>query len=129
MIKIDVNLDQIDQCEASMWLTASEALSRLGSKPQSLYASVIRGRILAKSDPADSRKSLYNAEDVDRLARRNHGRRSAVTVAAEAINWGDPVLPSAISTVSDGRLYYRGRDARALSRTATLGQVAELLWD
>jgi citrate synthase len=112
-----------------MWLTASEALSRLGSKPQSLYASVSRGRIRAKSDPADSRKSLYHAEDVDRLAARSRGRRSAVTVAAEAISWGDPVLPSAISTVSNGRLYYRGRDANMLSRTATLEQVAELLWD
>lgn len=129
MIKIDVNLDRIDQCEAPMWLTASEALSRLGSKPQSLYASVSRGRIRAKSDPADSRKSLYNAEDVDRLAARSRGRRSATTVAAEAISWGDPVLPSAISTVSNGRLYYRGRDANVLSRTATLEAVAELLWD
>jgi len=129
IVKIDVNLDEIDQCEAPMWLTASEALSRLGSKPQSLYASVSRGRIRAKSDPADSRKSLYSAEDVDRLAARSRGRRSAVSVAAEAINWGDPVLPSAISTVSNGRLYYRGRDAVALSRTATLEQVAELLWD
>lgn len=112
-----------------MWLTAAEALSRLGSKPQSLYASVSRGRIRAKSDPADSRKSLYSAEDVDRLAARSRGRRSATSVAAEAINWGDPVLPSAISTVSNGRLTYRGHDARGLSRTATLEQVAELLWD
>jgi len=112
-----------------MWLTANEALARLGSKPQSLYASVSRGRIRAKSDPADSRKSLYNAEDVDRLAARSRGRRSALTVAAEAISWGDPVLPSAISTVSNGRLYYRGRDACVLSRTATLEAAATLLWD
>ncbi len=112
-----------------MWLTASEALSRLGSKPQSLYASVSRGRIRAKSDPADSRKSLYSAEDVDRLAARSKGRRSATTVAAETINWGDPVLPSAISTISHGRIYYRGREVGALSRTATLEEVAALLWE
>lgn len=110
-----------------MWLTASEALSRLGSKPQSLYASVSRGRIRARSDPADSRKSLYNAEDVDRLAARSRGRRSSASVAAEAISWGDPVLPSAVSTVGNGRLYYRGHDACRLSRTATLEDVAELL--
>lgn len=110
-----------------MWLTASEALARLGSKPQSLYASVSRGRIRARPDPADSRRSLYSAEDVDRLAARSRGRRSSASVAAEAINWGEPVLPTAISTVSDGRLYYRGRDAALLSRTATLEAVAELL--
>jgi citrate synthase len=129
LIKVDVNLDSIDQCEAPMWLTANEALARLGSKPQSLYASVSRGRIRARSDPADSRKSLYNAADVDRLAARSRGRRSATAVAAEAINWGDPVLPSAVSTVSNGRLYYRGREAVALSRTATLEEVVALLWD
>jgi citrate synthase len=127
LVKVDVNLDQIDQYEAPMWLTASEALARLGSKPQSLYASVSRGRIRARPDPADSRRSLYSAEDVDRLAARSRGRRSSASVAAEAISWGDPVLPSAVSTVSDGRLYYRGRDACLLSRTATLEQVADLL--
>jgi citrate synthase len=112
-----------------MWLTANEALARLRSKPQSLYASVSRGRIRARPDPDDSRKSLYNAEDVDRLAARSRGRRSVASVAAEAINWGDPVLPSAISTVSNGRLYYRGRDAAPLSRTETLEAVAGLLWE
>lgn len=112
-----------------MWLNATEALSRLGSKPQSLYANVSRGRIRAKPDPEDSRRSLYREEDVERLALRARGRRSSATVASEAISWGDPVLPSAISTISGGRLYYRGLDAADLSATATLEEVATLLWD
>jgi citrate synthase len=112
-----------------MWLSATEALARLGSKPQSLYASVSRGRIRAKPDPLDTRRSLYREEDVDRLAARARGRRSSATVASEAISWGDPVLPSAISTVSGGRLYYRGLDAVALSAGATLEECATLLWD
>jgi citrate synthase len=112
-----------------MWLSAAEALARLGSKPQSLYASVSRGRIRAKPDPIDTRRSLYREEDVDRLASRARGRRSSATVASEAISWGDPVLPSAISTVGGGRLYYRGVDAVELADTATLEDVATLLWD
>lgn len=111
-----------------MWLSASEALARLGSKPQSLYANVSRGRIRAKPDPADSRRSLYREEDVDRVAHRSRGRRSAVATASEAISWGEPVLASAISTVANGRLYYRGVDAAHLSETATLEDVTELLW-
>lgn len=111
-----------------MWLKAEEALKRLGSKPQSLYASVSRGRIRARPDPADSRRSLYHAEDVDRLAARARGRRSSASVAAQAINWGEPVLPSAISTIVGGRLIYRGRDATVLARTAALEEVAGLLW-
>lgn len=111
-----------------MWLKAEEALKRLGSKPQSLYASVSRGRIRARPDPADSRRSLYHEEDVDRLAARARGRRSSASVAAQAISWGEPVLPSAVSTISGGRLIYRGRDAAVLAETATLEEVATLLW-
>lgn len=112
-----------------MWLTASEALSRLGSKPQTLYANVSRGRIKAKPDPDDQRRSLYLAEDVERLAARAHGRRPARLVAAETVSWGEPVLASAISTVIDGRLYYRGLDAAELSRNASITDVAAVLWD
>lgn len=112
-----------------MWLSATEALARLGSKPQSLYANVSRGRIRAKPDPSDSRRSLYSEADVERLASRARGRRSSAVVASEAISWGDPILPSAISTVSGGHLYYRGLGAVELAATATLEDVAALLWD
>lgn len=110
------------------WLSAAEALARLGTKPQTLYANVSRGRVRARPDPEDPRRSLYAAEDVERLAARRGGRRSAAAVAAETIRWGEPVLASALSTVAAGRLYYRGRDAVALSETATLEAVAGLLW-
>lgn len=111
------------------WLTASQALAILGVQPQTLYANVSRGRILAKPDPQDPRRSLYKSEDVKRLAGRKAGRRTVANVAAEAIGWGDPVLPSSISTIADGRLWYRGRDASALAATSTLEQVAALLWE
>jgi citrate synthase len=48
-------------------------------------------------------------------------------VAAGAIAWGEPVLASAITTVSAGRLFYRGRDAVELAQTETLESVARLL--
>lgn len=111
-----------------MWLSATEALRRLNVKPQTLYANVSRGRIRAKADPADPRRSLYNRDDIERLVRRASGRPRAEAVAAEAISWGDPVLPSAISTVAAGRLWYRGRDAAILAETATLEDIAGLLW-
>ncbi|WP_190241379.1 citrate synthase [Rhizobium sp. N122] len=111
------------------WLTAEEALQALKTKPQTLYANVSRGRIRAKPDPADPRRSLYQAEDVKRLAERHAGRRKAETVAAETIRWGDPVLSSAISTITAGRLFYRGRDAADFSEAATLEQTAALLWN
>lgn len=111
------------------WLTAEEALVELGTKPQTLYANVSRGRIRAKADPADPRRSLYQESDVKRLAERHAGRRKSETVAAEAISWGDPVLTSSISTVISGRLLYRGQDAAELSAHATLEDTALRLWN
>jgi citrate synthase len=110
------------------WLSANQALAALKVRPQTLYANVSRGRIRSKPDPRDARRSLYNHEDVRRLAARRGGRRSADAVAADAIRWGDPVLESSISTVAHGRLWYRGRDACGLSGVATLEQTAGLLW-
>jgi citrate synthase len=110
------------------WLTASEALILLGTQPQTLYANVSRGRIKARRDPADSRKSLYRGDDVRRLAQRAVGRRRQDAVAAQAMQWGEPVLRTSISTVREGRLLYRGHDASELAETATLEDVAALLW-
>lgn len=111
------------------WLTAVQALELLGVRPQTLYANVSRRRIRAKPDPKDPRRSLYHEGDVQSLARKRGGPRKAEIVAAGAIEWGDPVLPSAISTVAASRLWYRGQDAAALSESRTLEQIASLLWE
>src|SRR6187549_3533184 len=100
------------------WLTASEALTLLGTQPQTLYANVSRGRIKARRDPADSRRRLYRGDDVRRLAQRAVGRRKQEAVATGAMHWGEPVLRTAISTVDNGRLLYRGQDACDLADTA-----------
>jgi citrate synthase len=111
------------------WFSADEALALLGGLRQTLYANVSRGRIRARPDPKDSRRSLYHGEDVKRLAGRRAGRRTVEAVAAKAIGWGDPVLASGISTVADGRLWYRGHDAVELAQSATLEEIADLLWE
>ena len=123
-----VNLDQLNQyMTKTEWLTAAEVQGRLGVQAQTLYAYVSRGRIEARPDQTDPRKSLYRAEDVARLEQRKARSRKAAHVAADAIAWGEPVLASAITTVSGGKLYYRGRDATALAQTETLESVARLL--
>jgi citrate synthase len=128
--RVDVNLDSIHQCEISMaWMTAAEALSVLNVRAQTLYANVSRGKIRAKPDETDPRRSLYHRDDVVRMAERRSGQRKVEKVAAQAIDWGDPVLLSAISTVSNGKLWYRGRDAIELANTVSFEAVTELLWE
>jgi citrate synthase len=109
------------------WLSAEEALSRLRVRPQTLYAYVSRGRVRAEADPVEPRRSRYRASDVTALADRKARGRKAADVAVSAIAWGEPVLTSAITTVRDGRLYYRGHDAVILAEGATLEAVARLL--
>lgn len=110
------------------WLTADQALQVLGTQRQTLYANVSRGRIKAKPDPDDSRRSLYRGEDVRRVVQRGVGRRKQEAVATGAMQWGEPVLRTGISTIAAGRLLYRGQDACTLAATATLEDIASLLW-
>ena len=110
------------------WLTAEEATTSLGVSRQTLYAYVSRSRIGVTAAPDDPRRSLYDAADVRRLAERNRNGRSRRAVAASTISWGEPILVSAITRIEGGRLEYRGHDAIALSATATLEDVAALLW-
>jgi len=96
-------------------------------RAQTLYAYVSRGRVRVRPDPADPRRSLYRAADIAALNDRKSRSRRPADVAAGAIAWGEPVLNSAITTIAEGRLYYRGRDAVRLAETETLESIARLL--
>jgi citrate synthase len=109
------------------WTDATTACERLGIRQQTLYAYVSRGRLTARADPADPRRSLYRAADLEALTARKSRSRKVSDVAAGAIAWGEPVLESQITAVIRGRLYYRGRDAIRLADTETLESVARLL--
>ncbi|WP_172966120.1 citrate/2-methylcitrate synthase [Cupriavidus pauculus] len=106
-----------------------EACSRLGVRPQTVYAYVSRGKIEVMSDPTDTRRSLYRAEDVATLSRRKQAGRKHETLATNTLFGAEPSIPTAISTFVRERLYYRGHDAVALAESATLEQAAHLLWD
>lgn len=107
----------------------NEACSRLGVRPQTIYAYVSRGKVEVMSDPADTRRSLYRAEDIAALARRKQAGRKHETLATNTLFGAEPSIPTAISTFVRERLYYRGQDAVALAATATVEEVAQLLWD
>ena len=113
------------------WIPRSEVLERLGVKAQTLYAYVSRGRIAARPDPDDPRRSLYAAEDIDRLldrsakaAKPGQNGSGGGTNAAR----GEAVVESALTTVIDGRLCFRGQDAAVLAETASLEQAARAFW-
>ncbi len=110
------------------FLTAQEAAAELGISLATLYAYASRGMLRSEPVPGDPRARRYPSEDVLRLKEKKELRRDPDKAAPKALSWGAPVLESAITLVQDGRLYYRGRDVIALARSATVEEVAALIW-
>jgi citrate synthase len=111
------------------FLSAEEAVGLLKIRRQTLYAYVSRGLIRSNSQDGDPHRRLYRADDVEALLGRKRRGRTPARAAQTALDWGLPVLESALTLVEDGRLYYRGRDAVTLAQGgATLEDVARLMW-
>jgi len=113
---------------AARLIGSREACATLGVKPATLYTYASRGLVRVVR-PGRGRVRLYVADDVARLAVRSAARRGHGPVAAGALRWGEPVLESAITSVANGVLAYRGVRVDALiARGARFEQVADFLW-
>lgn len=110
------------------FLTAEQAAERLGVTLPTLYSYVSRGLLRSESPREGSRERRYRAEDVEGLRRRRGLRKAPEQALEESLHWGLPVLDSALTSVVDGGLFYRGRDALELARSASFESVAWLLW-
>jgi citrate synthase len=110
------------------FLTADEAAEILGISKATLYAYVSRGMIRSEAVSDSSRERRYLAADVRKLRERQDYRRNPSKVAEDALHWGAPLLDSSLTLIADEGLYYRGHDVLSLARTASLEEVAALLW-
>ncbi|WP_336205550.1 citrate synthase [Nonomuraea sp. LPB2021202275-12-8] len=99
------------------WIDAATAAERLGVKPATLYAYVSRGVLKRRHDDT-GRRSLFDAAEIEQLARRGRPR-------------GQPpelVIESGITALGLDRPYYRGHDALTLARATCFEATAEWLW-
>ena len=110
------------------WIGAAEAARALGVTRPTLYAYVSRGLVRSEPAPGATRERRYARDDVARLRRRADERRNPDKVAAHALQWGMPVLESSITLIGGETLFYRGRDAITLARSASVEEVASLVW-
>ena len=101
------------------WIGAAEAAQRLGIKPASLYSYVSRGVLTPRRGP-DGRASLFDAAEIEDLARRGKPRRGA--------GGAELVIESELTEIADDRLRFRGHDAIALATSRSFEEVASLLW-
>src|SRR5215470_7278286 len=100
------------------WLGAGEAARRLGIKPATLYSYVSRG-VLRRRTGDDGRSSLFDAGEVESLARRGRPRHPGA---------GEFVIESALTELTGDRACYRGYDITALAARYELEDAAWLLW-
>ena len=110
------------------FLTAAQAADALGVTRATLYAYTSRGQLRSEPVPGRTRERRYYREDVDRLKERKVARRDPSKAAAHGLHWGEPVLESGITLIHGGTFYYRGHDALRLADTASVEDVAALLW-
>lgn len=109
------------------WISAQEAARILEVSVATLYTYASRGLLHPKADPGAHRKR-YPLIEVERLRHRNEGARQSGSVARATLDFGLPVLESALCLIERGRIYYRGHDVMELAETACLEEVAALLW-
>lgn len=124
-------------------LTASEAAALLGVKLGTLYAYVSRGWIKSYRRRV-GRETLYRRADIEALrgvSMPERGRRarslpdasSWVTIAQPPTAEGSPagviVAESAVSSIIEGRLAYRGYPIEEVVEHATFEEVCLLLWN
>ncbi len=130
------------EAERPRMITAAEAAAQLGVKRGTLYAYVSRGWLRSYRRRI-GRQALYRREDIDALrdlATAEGGRRgrslpdasSWVTVAqppsTEGSAYGVIVAESAVSSIVEGRLAYRGYPIEELIARASFEEVCLLLW-
>jgi citrate synthase len=108
-------------------MTAAEAAEALGVAVPTIYAYVSRGLLRSEEGVGDRRK-WYRRADVQALLDRKELRGNPTKAVEGALNWGEPILDSAISLITDGELYYRGEPATRLAAESTVEQVAEWIW-
>ncbi len=128
--------------DGAQMLTAAEAAAHLGVKLGTLYAYVSRGWLKSYRRKV-GRQALYRRADIEALrgltapergvrARSLPDASSWVTVAqptADTASTGVIVAESGVSSISEGRLAYRGYPIEELVEHAAFEEVCLLLWN
>ncbi|MES2912739.1 MAG: citrate/2-methylcitrate synthase [Pseudomonadota bacterium] len=110
------------------YMDARQAMAHLNVQHQTLYAYVSRGLVRSFRQPG-KKSNLYLREDIERLKARAEVRSGQGVIAASAMQFGEPIVPTSITEISPEGPRYRGLIAVDLAaRQVSFESVAELLW-
>ncbi|BBU31979.1 hypothetical protein BTHE68_57130 (plasmid) [Burkholderia sp. THE68] len=116
------------QTDNADYVTAAEAMKILNVRQQTLYAYVSRGLIRSIGQTGHKGR-LYWRDDLRRLESRSLARHGHGAVAASAMNFGEPIIPTSVTEITPEGPRYRGRLATDLARARIpFEAVAQLLW-
>ena len=104
-----------------LYMSAEEATRVLGVAKPTLYAYVSRKQIRSEPVPGTRSRKYWRA-DIEKLAGVPASDTRPETASAQVF------AESSITLITDGGLYFRGRDAIELARLATIESLAALLW-
>ncbi len=110
------------------YLSREEVLEILGIKRQTLYSYVSRGFVRSIPQPG-GHASYYLREDIERVKAKSTARSGHGPAAASAMRWGEPVILTSITDITEQGPRYRNRLAVDLARSrCSFEVVAEYLW-
>ena len=108
-------------------LTATEAADFLNISKATLYAYVSRGLVRSEYG-LNQRSRVYHRLDLERLKLRKRIRQQPSAEMSSALYWGSPLLESSLTLLTDGQVFYRGKEATALASSRTFLEVATWFW-
>lgn len=120
--------DQGGSSQSDDQLGADEAAAFLGVSKATLYSYVSRGMLTSRRLTSGSLKRVYHRAELSALKHRAGFRKNPEQAATEVIEFGIPILTTAISQITESEHSYRGISSRDLAREARFEQVAEFLW-
>lgn len=109
-------------------LSADEAAELLGVSKATLYSYVSRGMLHSRAVSPRSRARVYHKGELLAFKHRTSFRKDPDRAATEVIEFGTPILTTAISQITETEHSYRGISSRELSRNFCFEQVAQFLW-
>ncbi|MEY2604080.1 MAG: citrate synthase [Verrucomicrobiota bacterium] len=108
-------------------LTATEAADFLNISKTTLYAYVSRGLVRSEYG-LNQRSRVYHRLDLERLKQRKRIRQQPSAEMSNALYWGSPLLESGLTLLTNGQVFYRGKEATALASSRTFLEVATWFW-
>jgi hypothetical protein len=78
------------------YVSAQDAVRLLDVRMQTLYAYVSRGWVRSITQPG-RKERLYARADIEKMQARSLARSGHGAVAASAMHWGEPIIPTSIT--------------------------------